>query len=88
MDVLRTILIILIVYYSVRFISRVLTPIVFRMFVKRAKRNFQQQFGQFQQQQQKPQKEGDVSVDFNPKKNKQSKSSSLGEYVDFEEVED
>ena len=57
MDVLRTILIILIVYYSVRFISRLLVPIILRMFMKRAQRNFHQQFGQFQQQQ-KSQKEG------------------------------
>ena len=48
MDVLRTILIILIVYYSVRFISRLLVPIALRMFMKRAQRNFQQQFGQQQ----------------------------------------
>ena len=55
MGVLKTILIILIFYYSVRFISRLLVPIVLRMFMKRSQRNFQQQFGRFQQQQ-KPQK--------------------------------
>ena len=87
MDVLRTILIILIVYYSVRFISRLLVPIVLRMFMKRAQRNFQQQFGQFQQQQ-KPQKEGEVSIDSKQKNKPKSSGSSVGEYVDFEEVED
>ena len=85
MDILRTILIILIVYYSVRFISRLLVPIVLRMFMKRAQRNFQQQFGQ---QKQKPQKEGEVSIDSKPKKKSNSTRSSAGEYVDFEEVED
>tara|TARA_Y100001933_G_C18796587_1_gene478961 strand:- start:44 stop:307 length:264 start_codon:yes stop_codon:yes gene_type:complete len=87
MDVLRTILIILIVYYSVRFISRLLVPIVLRMFMKRAKRNFQQHFGSFQQQQ-KPQKEGEVSIDSKPKNKTNSSVTSVGEYVDFEEVED
>ena len=86
MDVLRTILIILIVYYSVRFISRLLVPIVLRIFMKRAQRNFQQQFGQFKQQ--KPQKEGEVSIDSKPKNKLNSSESSVGEYVDFEEVED
>ena len=85
MDVLRTILIILIVYYSFRFISRLLVPIVLRMFMKRAQRNFQQQFGQ---QQQKPQKEGEVSIDSKPKNKSNSSETSFGEYVDFEEVED
>lgn len=87
MDVLRTILIILIFYYSVRFISRLLVPIVLRMFMKRAQRNFQQQFGSFKQQQ-KSQKEGEVSIDSKPKNKPNSSGSSLGEYVDFEEVED
>ena len=85
MDVLRTILIILIVYYSFRFISRLLVPIVLRMFMKRAQRNFQQQFGQ---QQQKPQKEGEVSIDSKPKNKSNSSGTSFGEYVDFEEVDD
>ena len=85
MDVLRTILIVLIVYYSVRFISRLLVPIVLRMFMKRAQRNFQQQFGQ---QKQKPQKEGEVSIDSKPKNKSNSSETSFGEYVDFEELED
>ena len=85
MDVIRTILIILIVYYSVRFISRLLAPIALRIFMKRAQRNFQQQFGQ---QKQKPQKEGEVSIDSKPKNKSNSSGPSFGEYVDFEEVED
>tara|TARA_Y100001978_G_scaffold175831_1_gene168319 strand:- start:175 stop:438 length:264 start_codon:yes stop_codon:yes gene_type:complete len=87
MGILKTILIILIVYYSVRFISRLLVPIVLRMFMNRAQRNFQQQFGRFQQQQ-KPQKEGEVSIDSKQKNKLNSSGSSVGEYVDFEEVED
>ena len=85
MDVIRTILIILIVYYSVRFISGLFVPIALRFFMKRAQRNFQKQFGQ---QPQKPQKEGEVSIDSKPKNKSSSSGSSVGEYVDFEEVED
>tara|TARA_B100000900_G_scaffold353403_1_gene321557 strand:- start:2420 stop:2683 length:264 start_codon:yes stop_codon:yes gene_type:complete len=87
MDVLRTIFIILIVYYSVRFISRLLVPIVLRMFMKRAQRNFHQHFGQFQQQQ-KSQKEEELSIESKSKKKPNSSRTSVGEYVDFEEVED
>ena len=39
------------------------------------------------QQEKKMKKEGDVSVDKVPKKNKQS-SEKLGEYVDYEEVDE
>ena len=86
MDVLRTILIILIIYYSFRFISRFFVPFLLRFFMKRAQRNFQQKFGQ--QAYQSKQKEGEVTVD-SSSTNKQKKSnSSVGEYVDFEELED
>ena len=87
MDILRTILIILIVYYSVRFVSRLLVPLFLNMFMKRAQRNFQEQFGKFQQQQ-KPNKEGEVSIDSKPKKRSNSSESTVGEYIDFEEVDD
>ena len=87
MDILRTILIILIVYYSVRFISRLIVPVVLSMFMKRAQRNFQDKFGKFQQQQ-KPKKEGEVSIDSKPKNKSNSSESLVGEYIDFEEVED
>ena len=85
MDILRTIFIILIVYYSVRFISSLLVPLVLRTFVKRAQRNFQQQF---RRQQPKPQAEGEVSIDSKPKNKSNSSGTSFGEYVDFEEVDD
>ena len=52
--------------------------------MKRAQHNFQQKF----RQQQKPQKEGEVSIDSKPKNKSNSSGSSFGEYVDFEEVED
>ena len=42
--------------------------------MKRAQRNFQQQFGQ---QQQKPQKEGEVSIDSKPKNKSNSSEPHL-----------
>ena len=87
MDIIRTILIILIVYYSIRFISRLLVPILIRMFVKRAQRNFGQQFEYFQQKK-KSQKEGELSIDSKNKNKSNVSKPSLGEYVDFEELED
>ena len=85
MDILRTILIILIVYYSVRFISRLIVPVVLSMFMKRAQRNFQISL---ETTATKTQKEGEVSIDSKPKNKSNSSESLVGEYVDFEEVED
>lgn len=85
MGLLKTIFIILIVYYSVRLITRILLPVFLKMFVKRAQRNFEQQFNQTSEP---PRKEGEVTVDFQPSSPSKAKSDRLGEYVDFEEVKE
>lgn len=76
---LKALLLILIIFYSVRFISRLLLPLLFRTMVKKASRNMRPN---------KPnRREGEVSIDKASKQKKQS-NSSVGEYVDFEEIDD
>jgi hypothetical protein len=77
---LRTVGIIVIIYYGLKFIGRLLFPIV----VKKAVNNMQARQTQYQRQQQK--QEGEVTIE----KDKQRASrnhNSEGEYVDFEEVD-
>jgi hypothetical protein len=76
---LKTLLLILIVFYSVRFVSRLLIPLLFKSMVKKAKRNMRPN--------EPKRKEGEVSIDKASKQNKKS-SSSVGEYVDFEEIDE
>ena len=76
---LKVILLILIIFYSVRFISRLLFPLLFRTMVKKASRNMRPN--------ETKSKEGEVSIDKASRKEKQS-NSSIGEYVDFEELDD
>ena len=68
----------LIFYFLFRLVSRLF------LFYLKAKINSRN--NNFQQEK-KMKKEGDVSVDKVPKKNKQS-SEKLGEYVDYEEVDE
>ena len=76
---LKALLLILIVFYSVRFISRLLLPLLLRTMVKKASRNMRSN---------EPKKrEGEVSIDKASKQKKQS-NSSVGEYVDYEELDD
>lgn len=76
---LKTILLILIIYYSVRFISRLLLPFALKSLFNKAQNNMRQK--------QQYKKEGDVSIDKNtPQKN--TSNSSVGEYVDFEEIDE
>ena len=68
----------LIFYFLFRLISR--------LFLLYLKNNIKSRNYNFQQEK-KMKKEGDVSVDKVPKKKKQS-SEKLGEYVDYEEVDE
>jgi len=86
MGLLKTILIIVLVYYGFKILSRLFAPLLMRFVVKKAGQRFGQQFNQHQRQQQPKQKEGEVSVDKIPKQNKTS-NKDVGEYVDYEEIE-
>ncbi|MBJ60018.1 MAG: DUF4834 domain-containing protein [Flavobacteriales bacterium] len=76
---LKVILLILIIFYSVRFISRLLFPLLFRTMVKKASRNMRSN--------EPKRREGEVSINKSSKQKKQS-NTSVGEYVDFEEIDD
>lgn len=78
---LKTIGIIVVVFYGLKFLGRLLFPIV----VKKAVNNMQERQSQYQRQAQNKQ-EGEVTVE--TKARQQAKTSNTeGEYVDFEEIE-
>jgi len=79
------ILILILGYYAFKWLARVLLPIL----MQKAVRNFEKKARE-QQGYQKPAdhvKEGETVVDKQPVQRKES-NNSVGEYVDFEEVDD
>lgn len=74
---IRTILIIIGIYYAFKIISRILMPILLRKMVQKAEKTFQQQM-EFQQQQQ--------AANQAPPKAKMTEKKKVGEYIDYEEV--
>ncbi|MDH7912618.1 DUF4834 family protein [Winogradskyella sp. SYSU M77433] len=90
MGLLRTILIILLIYFGIKILSRLFAPVLMRFVAKKAQEKFGQQFGGFQnqanQKQQQKSKEGETVIDKMPNQNKQS-NSDVGEYVDYEEID-
>ncbi len=87
MGLLRTILIMVLVYYVLKILTRWLGPKLFNYAARKTEERFKEQFGQFSTQNQ-PQEDtiGDIIIDKNlNKKNKSSKK--VGEYIDFEEIE-
>lgn len=82
--VLNTIFIIMLIYYGLKFIGRFLIPIFFQKVVKNAEEKFRQQQG-FQDH--KKTREGETIIDRKP--NNQGKSNNnVGEYIDYEEIDD
>ena len=89
MGFLRTLLIILIVYYSFRFLARIFAPLL----LKRVVGNMQAKAKAKKQKKKKNQqtensstKEGETIIDKNPNSKTQG-NNSVGEYVDFEEID-
>jgi hypothetical protein len=76
---LRTVGIIVIIYYGLKFLGRLLFPIV----VKKAVNNMQARQTQYQRDQKR---EGEVTIE-KDKQRASRNSNSEGEYVDFEEVD-
>jgi len=87
MAFLKTILIILLVYYLLKMVLRLLAPKLFSYAAKKTEAHFQEKFGEFMNQNQASERQvGDVIIDKEPER-KDSSSQKVGEYIDFEEVD-
>ena len=82
---IRTILIILIVYYAFRFLARLFAPYLMKRMVSKMQEKAQQQYNQ-QKQNSTTVKDGETVIDRRPGTAKQG-NDTVGEYVDFEEID-
>ncbi len=89
MNTIRTLLLIIGIYYLLKFLGRLLLPIMVRKVADKAQASMNERMRQHFEQQQAAQRtvhtEGDVSVQ---KKSKGRSREEEGEYVSFEEVKD
>ena len=80
---LRTILIIVVIYYGIWLFSRYVLPLL----VDKGLKNMQQKMQNQQRQNQRPSRpDGEVTIE-NNKNTDRNKSQNQGDYVDFEEVD-
>ena len=70
--------------YILRILGRYIFPILLKRYINKKQSQFNQQFNQ---QGSNLEKEGKVSIKTKPKKSKND-TNDMGEYVDFEEVDD
>ncbi|MDO6744719.1 DUF4834 family protein [Tenacibaculum soleae] len=83
MNFLRTILIIILVYYVLKFLVKLFAPYLLKKAVDKVQKKATQQYNN---QQESTVDEGKTVVDKKPQTTKQS-NNSVGEYVDFEEID-
>lgn len=84
LGLLRTILIILLIYYGFKIVMRFAFPFIVKSFMGKVEKKFQEQQGG--QSKERPTKVGETSIDKTPNKDTKS-NDSVGEYVDYEEIE-
>lgn len=92
MEFLKTVLIILLVFFALRFSWKLAKPYLFKYIAKKMGQRFEKMFGANPfgdnafQQSPKTEKEGKITIDKDAP-NTQKGSKTVGEYVDFEEVD-
>lgn len=84
MGFLRTLLIILLIYYVFKFLTKLFAPYLMKKAVEKMKQKATQQYGN--QNQETTVREGETVIDKKPQSRKEG-NKEVGEYVDFEEVD-
>ena len=82
---LRTVFILILAYYGIKLIGRYIFPVFFQKLVKNMERKVREQQGH-----QEPEENinvGETTIEKTPNK-MNIKNKNVGEYVDYEEVED
>ena len=90
MQILRTILIIVLVYYAFKFLFRFLFPIILKSWVDKKTQQFQQQSNFMDSEKAKEfakQKEGEIKIKPTNKSQKPD-TDNVGDYVDYEDVKE
>ncbi|TXD48734.1 DUF4834 family protein [Polaribacter sp. IC073] len=90
MGLLKTIFFLVLSYYAFKFLARLFAPFLMRKAAETIKKKAAQQYGGQQKEQQQQQKSsakvGETIIDKKPD-NQQESRKSVGEYVDFEEID-
>jgi hypothetical protein len=83
---LRTIGIILLVIYGMKFIAKYILPLVLKRAITKAQQRAQEQNGNHQQSASKT-NVGETIIDKKPSQSQSSKRNDVGDYVDYEEID-
>ncbi|MBL6874296.1 MAG: DUF4834 family protein [Flavobacteriales bacterium] len=82
---MKVLAIIFLTYFFFKYTIRLLAPFLIKRFANKMQDKFRQEFNQ--QYKNNDSKEGEVTIE-NKKKSSNSKTDIVGDYVDFEEVDE
>ena len=85
MGLIRLALFLLLIYLLAKLFTRYLLPYILKRFIRKTEEKYKRQQQEYQDQ---TKKEGDIRINYKNKKHQQKKTDDLGEYVDYEEVDD
>jgi len=83
---LKVLAIILLTYFLIKYLFRIFAPVLIKRFANKMQDRFQKQFNQ-QYQDHSQNKDGEVTIEKDASINKKT-TNDIGEYVDFEEVDE
>lgn len=86
MGLLKTIFFIILFSYAFKFLARIFAPFLLKKAAETIKKKAEQQYQGKQQPYKSSVPEGETVIDAQPR-NEQKTKSSVGEYVDFEEID-
>jgi uncharacterized protein involved in cysteine biosynthesis len=87
MGLLRTIAIIIVVYYAFKFIGKYIMPLFLRRVVTNVEKKMREQQQQYENENENVGNVGETVIAKKPQTTKQS-NNTVGDYVDYEEVKD
>ncbi|MFO8129181.1 MAG: DUF4834 family protein [Bacteroidales bacterium] len=89
MEFLYFLIIVIGIVIFFRIFFRLIFPWILARWMKKKQKEFFDMFGQRPEEKEKEKKrEGEVNIDYVPEEDEAAQDPSLGEYVDFEEVDD
>ncbi len=88
MPLLKTILVLILVYYLVKLLAKLFAPKIINYAAKKTEAHFKEKFGGYAQpgNNTTEQRVGDIIVEKKPA-NKSDASKPVGDYIDFEEID-
>jgi hypothetical protein len=87
MGFLRTILLILLVYYLLKILGRWLAPKFFAYIARKAEKHVRETFGQYERQVTPDEEQIGNMKSRSTSAGKKKSSDKVGEYIDFEEID-